>query len=442
MQSRSRLISLVFLVIVVAIIAFFVLRRETQAAFGPLVALCPGPDAYGYTCEPGSNFAYIDATENLFLYEDDGLMAVDLPFPFTFYGTTYTAIQINTNGTLQFGSVGIPAYANDCLTDGPVAYMGDMVAPYWDDLDLQYAGLLETAVIGDAPTRIFVVEWDDVPYYGGDLDDAVTFEVQLFEASQDIVFLYQDVTTLTGSHGSRATIGLQSAAQGLSLQYSCDQPSVAEATGIHFRHPAQPNEALGLEAIATAVDIPAYAAKGPTADLLTRLNQQQPDALNQLQAVWRAQQPARWASWQELDLTGNGRNELLMIWHGDQGRPMLTQLAVIAVTPENQFVSLYEQRLSTRTEPITAVTLVDTVDLTGDGIADALLHDAQSGYLYVLTTAVGDLTLLPVPESCMGHLRVFDATGHGLNEIVRDGCATPGRMTVAWDGTAFVQIRP
>jgi hypothetical protein len=56
--------------------------------------------------------------------------------------------------------------------------MGDMVAPYWDDLDLRFVGYLETEVVGETPDRIFVVEWDEVPRY--DSEDLLTFEVQFF----------------------------------------------------------------------------------------------------------------------------------------------------------------------------------------------------------------------------------------------------------------------
>lgn len=440
MRFPGRLLFLIVVVVAMIIAAFFLLRRDTRAQFGLAVALCPGPDAYGYTCAPGGAFAYIDATENTFLYQDDGLVTVALPFPFTFYGTIYTEVHLNSNGTLHFGAPGFADYANVCLQPEPAAAMGDMIAPYWDDLDLTYAGYLETAVVGAAPNRIFVVEWDDVPRFGSDLADTVTFAVQLFEATQDIVFLYQDVTTVEGSRGGSATIGLQSAEQGVSLQYSCNQPALSDAVGIHFPHPDEANADLGLAAPVARADTPTLAMKGPTADLLTRLNQRQPNALNDLQATWRTQRPARLATWHELDLTGNGRDELLVLWRGASGEPTLTQLAVLGTTPENGFAPLFDQRLTTRERPIMAVTLAAAVDLTGDGITDALLHDARQGRVFVLTAVSGDLLLYPLADQCDGRLRVVEAAVGGVPHIVRDGCTMPGRLTMAWDASGFVQI--
>lgn len=127
--------------------------------------------------------------------------------------------------------------------------MGDMIAPFWDDLDLTSFGYLQYDVIGEAPDRIFVLEWDDVPVFGNP-DDRVTFAVQLFEESQDILFLYEDVTLLNGNSGGSATIGIQSEAQGVALQFGCNQPVVANASRIRFTEPEEANRDLGLATLA------------------------------------------------------------------------------------------------------------------------------------------------------------------------------------------------
>ena len=46
--------------------------------------------------------------------------------------------------------------------------------------------------------------------------------------------------------------------------------------------------------------------------------------------------------------------------------------------------------------------------------------------------------LLDVPERCGGGLIVRDGDGDGRPQLIRDGCATPGRLAVVWDGVAFV----
>ncbi|MCA9933434.1 MAG: hypothetical protein H6662_14525 [Ardenticatenaceae bacterium] len=437
MSSRIRFIFWLVLLVGTAVILFFVFRRETQAEFGPAVALCPGPDQYGYTCEPGNNYAYLDATTNTALYSDDGVTAVALPFPFIFYGTTYTTLQASSNGTLQLGNAGYPEYGNQCLDNGPIDYMGDMIAPFWDDLDLSFAGYLETAVVGDAPNRIFVIEWDGVPRYGGDFTDTLTFEVQLFEASNDIVFLYQDVSVLEGNRGGSATVGLQSAAQGLTLQLGCNQPVLGDGTGIAFPHPVEPNEEVGMET-AVPPTIPAtLAVKGVVNDVIMGLSQQESDVLAMLQSDWLLQNPPLRFSWHGLDLTGNGRDDLLLLWHGPNADPYLTQVAVLAANADQSYTSLLDVPLSTRTDPVHHISLAETVDLTGDGVADALLRDEQSGQLFAITTAPGSLSLLPVPGRCNNHLNLMDSDEDGVMEIWRDGCGGDGRTLTAWTGTEF-----
>jgi hypothetical protein len=426
---------LVFLVVIAAVVAlFFLLRRDTQAAFGPAVALCPGPDQYGYTCASGAAYAYIDATNDTRLYEDDGVISLPLPFPFIFYGTTYTAVTASSNGNLQFGNDNA-AYANVCLDMAPAAGMGDLISPYWDDLDLRYFGYLETELVGEPPNRIFVVEWDAIPRYGND-EDVVTFAVQLFEGSDDIVFLYENASMLEGYNGRSATIGLQSEAQGLALQFGCNQPVVANATGIAFPHPQPANEELGQATVIPQAHELGAQAKGVTAEVAAVLAQRRPAGLARLQAQWLNQTPPLASAWQPVDLTGDGRNELLVLWHGARPRPELTELALFT----DDGTLLLKQRLSTRETAVHALTVAETADLTGDALADVLLHDSQSGQLFVLTAASGRPELLAVAEQCQGSVAALDTNADGRLEIVRDGCETAGRVRYAWDGAAFSRL--
>ncbi len=105
--------------------------------------------------------------------------------------------------------------------------------------------------------------------------------------------------------------------------------------------------------------------------------------------------------WHELDLTGNGRNELMVLWHGPAGYPHLSQLAVIGVS-ENGYNLLLDQPLSSRNAPVSRMILVTAADLTGDGLVDALLWDEASGQTAVITQEPGTLSLLPLPGSCRG----------------------------------------
>lgn len=438
MRPPLRLVLLLLLVAAAVAVGFLLLRpRPLEAAYGAAVALCPGPDLYGYTCDSDAAVAYVDATNDTDVFTLDAVVTLALPFPFTFYGTTYDEVQAGSNGNLQFNN-GNVTYAHVCLDDGPAAAMGDMIAPYWTDLDLRFAGALQWEVVGEAPERIFVVEWDEVQPFGAAEGDALTFAVQLFEGSNDIVFLYEDATAATASNGAAATIGLQSEAQGVALQYGCDQTVVHDGSQIHFPHPPQPNDTLGLSAPRPSP--PVYATpppREPVARLLARLAAQGPSAVPALRTHWLGQDPPRLATWRWVDVTGSGRAQLLILWRATDGRPQAAYLALVALDGDRRPALLLDAPLGDRRAPFAQPTLIATADLTGDGLADAVIHDRQSGRTFVVTAAGGAVARLPLPQQCRGSVAVLDVAGSKLPQIVRDGCAQPGRVLVGWNGRGF-----
>ena len=68
-------------------------------------AACPGPDDYGYTCDPECAFEFIDITTTGTLIGDavgdDVLSAPVAINPFDFYGTIVNAFQVSSNGFLS-----------------------------------------------------------------------------------------------------------------------------------------------------------------------------------------------------------------------------------------------------------------------------------------------------------------------------------------------------
>lgn len=439
MRVIRRLLPWFFLLVTAVIVLFFVLRRDTQAAYGTAVALCPGPDLYGYTCDGGTAFAYIDATTDTFLYADDGAIALELPFPFTFYGTTYTELWASSNGNVQFGG-GNPFFGNECMNAAPVVGMGDMIAPFWDDLDLTSYGYLEYDVVGEAPDRIYVLEWDDIPRFG-DSEDRVTFALQLFEGSQDILFLYEDVTLLEGNNGGGATIGIQSEAQGLALQFGCNQPVVANASRIRFTEPEEANaEVEGTETAVIEPATPLY-TKGDVADLLDQMNLQGPAALADMHTRWLNQSPPRTAVWQWLDLTGDGQDELILLRTSTAQHANLNDLMIFTPDSLGEFSLLHYQLLTSRNQSGSRPEVAAVGDLTQDSLPDVVVQDGASGLSFVLTVGGGTMQQLPLPGSCTGSLGIMDMDEDGLAEVVRDGCVEGnGRTITQWNGATFTTI--
>src|SRR5690606_16107375 len=108
-------------------------------------------DAYGYQCRP-VEFAYIEADTPLDLfYFDDDQVQVNLPFPLTLYGETYSTMWVTTNGYLAFAS-DWPNFFNVTVPD---AYLPNAaIYPLWDDLVVFDA--VYTTTLGEAPNRQFV----------------------------------------------------------------------------------------------------------------------------------------------------------------------------------------------------------------------------------------------------------------------------------------------
>jgi len=441
-----RLLLFLVLLVVVGVGLFFLLRSEGAAAYGPAVAVCPGPDRYGYTCEDGTSFQYVDATNDTRLYEDDGVVELALPFPFTFYGTSYTSVWASTNGVLQFTTQN-EAFENVCLDQGAAPGMGDMIAAYWDDLDLRLAGFLETETVGEAPERIFVVEWQDAPPVGALPSEGVTFAIQLFEGSNDIVVLYRDVTATVGANGRSATVGIQSETQELALQFSCNSAAVGASDHVHFRHPETANEEVDGGAAATAGRTrsrPAAAkASEDAATLVERFNRLGMAGLPRLRAAWMAESPGRAFSWQWADVTGDGRDELVALWRGPALHPELGELAVL-VTEAGQaeggeMALFFDDVLSERGQPLGKPTVQAVTDLTGDGAADVLLYDSESGRGLVFSTAGGSARLHRLPAACNGRLTVGEVTGDGVLDVIGNDCQGTRRATFAWQGDAWVR---
>ena len=112
---------------------------------------------------------------------DDVTAAAALPFAFTYYGTSYTSVNISTNGNIQFGS-NDPAYiaAPIPTAGGPENY----IALSWNDWQ-PAAGQITYFTSGTAPNRRFVVSYNNVPAYGGS-GGVLTGQIVLFETSNAI----------------------------------------------------------------------------------------------------------------------------------------------------------------------------------------------------------------------------------------------------------------
>lgn len=205
-----------------------------------------GPDDFGYTFidsdeSGGPAFDWIDISGSGTLSDvsddDDESERVDIGFDFEFYGNTYDQVYISSNGFLTFDDEGADYYDNYCIPDSDAP--NDMIAPFWDDIDPYQGGDVYYETQGTAPDRQFIVQWHDVWHYDyPDPPDTITFEVILYEGSNNILFQYDDLDFGdTGyDYGASATVGIENEDASDYLQYSCDDDALEDEFAILFSY--------------------------------------------------------------------------------------------------------------------------------------------------------------------------------------------------------------
>ncbi len=114
----------------------------------------------------------------------------------------------------------------------PVATPALSILPFWDDMDSD-TGNVYWEVQGTAPNRIAIVEWYNRPHFSN--IGSATFEVILYEGTNEIKYQYLDVDFGNASYnnGASATVGINKDAT-TALQYSFNQPVIQNNMAIRF----------------------------------------------------------------------------------------------------------------------------------------------------------------------------------------------------------------
>ncbi|MEC7523330.1 MAG: hypothetical protein VYE22_25850 [Myxococcota bacterium] len=165
---------------------------------------------------------------------DDDNQNVPIGFPFSFYGTSYSSVDIQSNGGITFDP-GYLTLGNTCLprTSTP----RNMVAVFWDDLNPAISGgQIRYETRGVAPNRQFIVRWDTALCCSG--TDRGVFSVVLNEGSNDIDVCYPDTGFSNASRdaGLSATAGINGPSD--SLEYSCNTADLTDGLYVRYIHPS------------------------------------------------------------------------------------------------------------------------------------------------------------------------------------------------------------
>ncbi len=197
-----------------------------------------GPDSYGYIWDEVP-ISWIDistsGTDVTNLVLEALCTQVGIGFNFYFYGGLKTQVSICADGYLTFPATANSDWTVDCGDpDGVVNANApnDAIYPFWTDLDAQPGsggfggGNVYYETLGTAPNRRFVVEFEDVQYWFS--SDEVTFEVILYEGSNDILVQFETVPSPPYSGPNGAGIGIENSTGTDGLTYACNDSSLAD----------------------------------------------------------------------------------------------------------------------------------------------------------------------------------------------------------------------
>lgn len=202
--------------------------RETPAGTFDL-SVRVRPPAYALTRIPSS----CDATDGATVipYVSGGPMP--LPIAFRYFGDAMTSWTPGFDGTLRLW-VGAPGGVTSSMAPAELPSTlvpSRTIAPFWDRFRADSATPMSWRVV-DGPTRHLAVTWPSFPFF--DVDERVTFQVKLFEASGVIEFHYCDVRGATRANGLTASIGLQSVIGLEGVGVSFRSASVDATTAFRF----------------------------------------------------------------------------------------------------------------------------------------------------------------------------------------------------------------
>ncbi len=167
------------------------------------------------------SFQDISSPSNQTGLDDTGAShTFDMGFQFKFYGESYSSVRISSFGYLTFSANGSDI-SNDAIPSQNLP--NQIIAPFWDYLSIG-SGAVYVAVVGDAPWRRFIVQWDNVSFFN-DPSARVTFQVILYEEDSTIDFFYRQLNNASSigyAKGISATVGIENSdgTEGVSILYN------------------------------------------------------------------------------------------------------------------------------------------------------------------------------------------------------------------------------
>jgi len=165
-------------------------------------------------------FNWLDVSDGTRIVDgDDITQTVALPFPFTFYGSTYTRTHVSSNGFISFALLA-ESFPNSSGCIPSAVQPNNAIYAYWVDLAPNNAGAVWAKQVGNN----FVIEWQQVPRFG--LPGAVeTFEI-ILASNNGITIQYLSVNDTND-----VVVGVENAGGTDAQQGYCSRSNLGFETG-------------------------------------------------------------------------------------------------------------------------------------------------------------------------------------------------------------------
>jgi hypothetical protein len=213
-----------------------------------------GPDSGGYSATDSTVYSFIAINgaggANVLGGTDDAVALVSLPFPFQFYGNSYSLLCISSNGQASFVTSSAACVENGDFANTELSLAGPpgdlpAILPYWTDLTLEGAGsAVYYQTQGSVGSRRFIVEWYNASVAA--TNSAATFEAVLTEGSNQILFQY---LTVDSGQGNAATVGIRNSGgqtSGKQIEWSYNAAVLSNNYAILFTPPGGSQQSVNV----------------------------------------------------------------------------------------------------------------------------------------------------------------------------------------------------
>ncbi|GAA5529575.1 carboxypeptidase regulatory-like domain-containing protein [Herpetosiphon gulosus] len=165
-------------------------------------------------------YSWIEANDGTNLnLTDDAEANITSPFTVTIFNTSSRNLRVANNGVVLVGvTTGDVAATNESLLTGAT---NNVISPFWDDIDDE-SGATYWKVVGTAPNRSLIIQWENRPHYNG--IGSATFQVVINEQG-GMIYQYKDLDygDPLYDNGLSATVGVRGASTAQAAQFSFNQ---------------------------------------------------------------------------------------------------------------------------------------------------------------------------------------------------------------------------